>query len=329
MVFADRSLKAGSLEVKAAYQSMSARLEDGVLVVENRYDFTDFAECDFRYWVETDGKAMEKQRHRLTLPPHQRTRLPVLAYARECVYGIYLNCELYRDGKLVAQSQHCLAEGDGGLGKRAAKEEITETGAAAAALGGKAEGAAAAEKKSVRYEQTENEILARGEGFCYRFSKHTGNFTSLEIGGRKQLASPVRLTAWRAPTDNDRNIRLAWGSKDNRKGENLNRMFSKVYRCFADEKGITLEGSLSGISRKPFFRYTLKVEVGGRGRFRSVCAERFGRMRCTCRGWDLSFACRRRARLFRIMGRGRRRITAICAIMCGWGGMKAVRRRNM
>ena len=39
MVFADRSLKAGSLEVKTAYQPMRTAFENGVLSVYNRFDF--------------------------------------------------------------------------------------------------------------------------------------------------------------------------------------------------------------------------------------------------------------------------------------------------
>ena len=44
MVFADRSLKAGSYEVKAAYQPFKATYENGVLKVRNRYNFTNLAE---------------------------------------------------------------------------------------------------------------------------------------------------------------------------------------------------------------------------------------------------------------------------------------------
>lgn len=62
------------------------------------------------------------------------------------------------------------------------------------------------------------------------------------IDGEEQLAEPVRLTAWRAPTDNDRNIKLLWGSYNIWQGENLDKLFSKVYACAISEGKVRTEG---------------------------------------------------------------------------------------
>ena len=44
-------------------------------------------------------------------------------------------------------------------------------------------------------------------------------------------------------------------------GENLDRLFSKVYECRLDKGIIRVTGALAGVSRLPFFRYTLSVLV--------------------------------------------------------------------
>ena len=53
-------------------------------------------------------------------------------------------------------------------------------------------------------------ICVRGEGFAYTFSKLTGLWNSLISQGREVLDRPMEMNLWRAPTDNDRNIRLEW-----------------------------------------------------------------------------------------------------------------------
>ena len=56
MVFHDRSLKAGSLEVKAAYQYMDCKLVGDEIEIINRYDFTNLSEYRFRYEIKADGE---------------------------------------------------------------------------------------------------------------------------------------------------------------------------------------------------------------------------------------------------------------------------------
>jgi beta-galactosidase len=81
------------------------------------------------------------------------------------------------------------------------------------------------------------------------------------VNGEEQLAEPVRLSVWRAPTDNDKNIKVFWGSYNIWQGENFDKIFSKVYNCTVTDGCICVDASLAGVSRKPFFRYTLQVKV--------------------------------------------------------------------
>ena len=238
MVFADRSLKAGSYEVKAAYQPMGTAYKNGVLTVKNRFDFTDFSECELAISIEADGKVLGEKALTLSLAPHKTTEIPVCVPAQVCRYGLYLTCKLYHNGEQVAVTQHKLADGI---------RQNTKAGTA-------------------KTREEPYDVIFTGEGFRYVFSKHIGTFTSMVIGGQEQLAAPVKLTAWRAPTDNDRNIKLYWGSYNIWQGEDLDKSFTKIYDCQVSDGSVHVEGSLAGVSRMPFFRYCMDVSVDTHGR---------------------------------------------------------------
>ena len=59
-------------------------------------------------------------------------------------------------------------------------------------------------------EETQDAIIASGDGFRYTFCKHRGTFVSLVINGVEQLESPMELTMFRAPIDNERKIKHLW-----------------------------------------------------------------------------------------------------------------------
>lgn len=237
MVFYDRSLKAGSLEIKAAYQPMHTRYENRTLSVTNGFDFTDFSRCNLSYTVEADGVCLLQKQIPISLAPHETAALSLEIPELFCRYACYLHCTLELDGRKLAHTQHLLYT----------QTEMAEPGQAA------------------HLEETEHELVFSGEGFRYVFSRHLGTFTSLSVGGEEQLAQPIRLTAWRAPTDNDRNIKLFWGSYNVWQGENLDKTFFKVYDCRVREHTVCVDGSLAGVSRMPFLRCTMEIFVDGKG----------------------------------------------------------------
>ena len=238
LVFADRSLKAGSLEAKAAYQPIRTRYEQGVLCVYNRLDFTDLSEYTFHYRVEVDGEAVCLESMTLHAAPHGEAEIAVPWKPVSCRWGAWLICQLEKDGTLWATTCHALP-------CWVQKEESQ----ARAAL-----------------TEDEYHIYASGEGFRYTFSKRYGVFESLVVDGQEQLAGRPELTAFRAPTDNDRNIQYRWMQLDEWQGENLNVSFMKVYDCRICKNEIVLLGSLAGISRAPVIRYCLRVTVDQAGR---------------------------------------------------------------
>ncbi len=237
LVFANRTLKAGSLEAKAAYQPIRTSLDGDVLRIYNRLDFTDLKEFTLCWWTETDGVAGECHKTVLPVAPHCEGSIALDYTPAPCRFGAHLQVRLYRDGEEMASTQHALPY--------IRVEERQE--------------------EAVPLREDDRFIYAQGEGFQYTFSKRYGVFTSLLIRGREQLAEKPRLTAFRAPTDNDRSIRFRWQQLDEWQGENLDKSSVKIYTCRVENHEIRLTGSLAGISRTPVVRFEQVIRIGRDG----------------------------------------------------------------
>lgn len=239
MLFADRSFKAGTLEIKAAYQPMKTYFEGGKFKILNRFDFTDFKEFDLSYTVESDGKTVETNKIKLSLAPHSECEIDVKYPAFKCRYGAYISFTLAKDGVEYAKTQHELPF-----------EKIAEDKC----------------EKLANVIENGDFLTFSGEDFEYVFSKHYASFISVKVGGEEQIAAMPALTAQRAVIDNEKNVRALWYNDNIWQGENLNVLFNKVYSCELKNGKIVADCSLAGVSRKPFFRYTLEMSVFEDGR---------------------------------------------------------------
>ena len=233
LVFSDRSLKAGSLEAKAAYQPIRTTLDGNVLTVYNRLDFTDLEEYEFSYDIEVDGKIIASEQLWIHAAPHTAVQVEIPYDAADARFGVYLNTRLTKGEQVWAHTQHPLPY-----------NPIT-----------------CAEAPLAELTEDKLNIYAQGETFRYTFSKHYGAFVSMIVNGREQLAEKPILTAFRAPTDNDRDTRYMWQQLDEWRGENLDKSSVKVYDCRLEEGCIVVTGALSGISRAPLMKFTQKISV--------------------------------------------------------------------
>ncbi len=237
LTFSDRSFKAGSLEAKAAYQPLYTQWDGKTLLVTNRYDFTNLHAYTLNWFLEVDGIKTQSGQTVLSVAPRQTQSLPLsLDLPDTCLHGCFLTITLQDpSGYEVAKCQHTLS-----VRRRCAK--------------GKGE-------KAILTEDAFS-IYAKGEYFSYRFSKLYGNFDSLVIHGEEHLISPIKLTSYRAPTDNDgRQMAAKWSNTRSRTAENLNHTFGKTYTCEIRDGDIYVSGSLAGVSRMPYFRYNMNMEI--------------------------------------------------------------------
>lgn len=240
LVFSNRSLKAGSLNAKYAYQPFAATLENGKLTVTNRYDFTNLRDYELLVELRCDGETLASRTLCLDLAPHAQTTVELdLPWPASCRYGATVYVTL----------QDCAGALIGGvdlvLDVPREPLQLAEAGAEIYAQG--------------------KDLEIRAGNVCYRFDTRKGAIVGMTKNGEQQLAGPLVLSSWRAPTDNERNVKSNWESTA-RSGSNLNRSFSKVYDCRVDGNVITVNGSLAGVGRDPYLRHTTTYTFHADGR---------------------------------------------------------------
>ena len=120
---------------------------------------------------------------------------------------------------------------------------------------------------SVKFESDDTSITVCGPDFKYVFSKVTGLFETIVHGNTSYTAKPMEYYVWRAPTDNDRNIRVEWEKAG------YNRLIAKVYDAQASNEGdgvaIRASLSLAGIYLQPVVRVSAAFTVLPSGEIRS------------------------------------------------------------
>ena len=214
LVSPDRTPHAGLLELKNVQRP--ARVVDydqerGLVTIRNDLDFTDLDQyARLSYEVRCDGDVVERGPLDLPgpVPPHSAVTLrcaPDVPQAGRC--HLLITSRLRRPAPLL--------EADHELGF----DEIPLTNAdprhrAVAALGpitGSTGAAAVVEcPGSTAVEQDGCEVTLAGGDLAVVLDTRSGLPRSLRVSGRELLERPAELNIWRAPTDNDRHIRLQW-----------------------------------------------------------------------------------------------------------------------
>ena len=94
---------------------------------------------------------------------------------------------------------------------------------------------------TVEVQETDAEITCKGADFLYIYDKRTGLFNQLSYGGKQYLDKPMELNIWRAPTDNDMNIRNNWQSA------HYNQAYARAYetKVSRNETGVEIHTKMS------------------------------------------------------------------------------------
>ena len=229
LVYPDRRPHTGLLEYKNVHRPLRSKWEKGGLTIHNYLDFTAadrFEGC----WVLTrDGQ--ETARGVLTLPaiaPHGEGRISLpldIPQTGSC----WLKVEwfalddhpLLPAGSSVGFDELALPNGDSRFQPALC---LWETTAAAVAVS-----------------EDDRWLTLTGKEFTYRLDKATGLFAAMEYKGKALLDRPMEMNIWRAPTDNDRKLKLTW------KAAGFDRAITRGYGvevCPAAE-GVCLKTTLS------------------------------------------------------------------------------------
>ncbi len=229
LVFYDKGIKAGTLEAKYAYQPLKTELDGKILTFTNRFDFKNFREYDFVWEVVSDGNVTESGKLKIDLEAHKEKSVELDFTVPSCKYGTYLNISMLdKYGFEIAFEQH----------------EINT----------------ACEVKE-GYGKAEIELVSKeyakitGRNFEYVFNLHYGCIEKLD----EYIKTPMQLTVWKAPTDNDMYTKDKWLE------ENYNKMHNKIYGVSVMDNVIKVTGSLTTVSKQAFLKYETTYEFFANG----------------------------------------------------------------
>lgn len=250
LVYPDRRPHIGLKEFKNAARPVRATLIDaqsGEVLLTNKLDFTDLKDfCEIRYELKKDGELVEAGRiENLELAPHASRQILV--------------CEdIPMEGDCYLKLSYFTKKETGFLpeGYELGFDQLTihERGQREWRPAG----------NGATLSQDEKYYRIEGKEFCFLFGKKTGGPVALQVAGRELLEAPVALQVFRAPTDNDRNIRHQWSEAG------YDRALFKVYETGAEilEKDIRLwwDFSMASYGIQPFLRGRIEWRVDKEGR---------------------------------------------------------------
>jgi beta-galactosidase len=249
-VMPDRTPYPGLREIKAVYQYIATdmlRTADGVITLKiaNLHDFIDLSGYELWWSLENDGQITAQGTVALpAIPPRRSRKLTIAAPLPEQTWhGAYLNLS-YRlaAGRVWAAS---------GFEAAAAQFELPAPTAKIV-------------QPARRFTPLETAddgecTVFSGDCFRYVFNGFYGGFESIAYNGVEALHCRPQFGVWRAPTDNDRNIKSQWGA------ENLNHVQSKLYSVSVEQNNdralIRVSGALAAVAREPFAKLQVTYTV--------------------------------------------------------------------
>ena len=250
LVFPDRRVHTGLLEYKAAVQpiSVSAGKREGSIVIKSRRYFTDLSDLSLVWSVEANGRAVDGGTvPSLAIPPQGKKTLTLYREPKgEGVRTLNLSfrtncpCEWSEIGEEVAFVQLPLSACESPLEPKEAIGTVNAT-------------------------ETPDAVILSDSGATYRIDRKSGAIASIVSEGRELLTRPISLTLWRAPTDNDRNIKGAWRDAGYERAEMQARNLTLTENG-AESATVTAEVVMVIPSRRPILSATLSYRLtAGRG----------------------------------------------------------------
>ena len=207
LVYPDRRPHTGLLEFKNVYRP--ARVvkydrESGMLTLHNYMDFVDLTEyAKLTYQVSCDGEAIDNgfipYPDGFTLPPHSENALPLAVHIPDkgkCFLKIFYHCDkdlsLCSEGHLLGFDEILLENEDSRNQKTLAMWSDAPS------------------NSTITVQETDRHLTLCGKNFTYNFNKLTGLFAAMQYEDAVLLDKEMEFNIWRAPTDNDRKLKLDW-----------------------------------------------------------------------------------------------------------------------
>lgn len=220
LVSPDRKAHIGLLELKQVIAPVYVTAEDiggGLFKVSNRYDFIDLSHLSLRWKLECDGVLVDQGMTAPLTAAAGESQLVQIPYSVQGNGNEWLTVSIWEHGETRwAPAGHEIAFAQFQVhGASAGKTSIAEAAADTEAKRQRAAFISASEAGSL--------LVVSGFDFRHVFDLHKGTLVEAARHGVAMLSEPARFTVWRAPADNDMNIRKEW------ENEGFDRAVMKVY----------------------------------------------------------------------------------------------------
>jgi beta-galactosidase/beta-glucuronidase len=201
LLFPDRGLKSSILEYKKVIQPVVVKAMDmaeGSVKITNRYDFISLYHLQPLWSLRKDGETIQQKE----LPPLElpagADQVISIPYEHALVqpdgeYWIHISFVL-REHTLWAECGYEIAWADLPLPAKSAVQRILPI----------------ADMPILEVKETANTVGVRGQDFTLEFCKKSGTISKWESMGASLIQSGPKLNLWRAPLDNDVQLKKAW-----------------------------------------------------------------------------------------------------------------------
>ncbi|MBQ8288835.1 MAG: DUF4981 domain-containing protein [Clostridia bacterium] len=248
LVYPDRRPHTGLLELKAVIAPLAIEATDDPAryIVRNRRYFTDLSDLEVICTLKADGKTVGSERRDLSAAPQSTEELTLhldglLVGTVTVDFTVVQKYETpwAEAGYEVTNVQHILPS----VAKEAKTSLLTAP---------------------IIVTETAKTLTISTGSIAYAFDTFHGSLVSINESGKEMLDAPVKPTVWRAPTDNDKNIRWRW------QDYGFHRAYTRLVKAEMTEQSserVTYSTviSLGGYTRKPILQAVIDYTVTADG----------------------------------------------------------------
>ena len=250
LVYPDRTPHTGVYEWKNVVRPVRARLVDAhkvTLALKNMLDFTDMADAiTLSYECKADGELLCSGE--IAVPstaPHTESEVTIPVTLPKTAADCYLKLTY------LTKTAHELVP----AGHEVGFDQFLLSGSAVRRLNTVTD-----EATAPTVTEGDRFLTVSGEGFTYQYDTFTGIFSSLERGGE---TISMDYSIFRAPTDNDRNIREEWERANYHHSQT--RTYTTKYAVDGQTVQITSTVNLCAVTVQSIMKFTVIWTIDGAG----------------------------------------------------------------
>ena len=250
LVYPDRTPHTGVYEWKNVVRPVRARLVDAhkvTLALKNMLDFTDMADAiTLSYECKADGELLCSGE--IAVPstaPHAESEVTIPVTLPKTAADCYLKLTY------LTKTAHELVP----AGHEVGFDQFLLSGSAVRRLNSVTD-----EATAPTVTEGDRFLTVSGEGFTYQYDTFTGIFSSLERGGE---TISMDYSIFRAPTDNDRNIREEWERANYHHSQT--RTYTTEYAVDGQTVQITSTVNLCAVTVQSIMKFTVIWTIDGAG----------------------------------------------------------------